>query len=184
VLAKRRVPGVRSFAVLIACALACSDPPRDPLDPEEIQDVAKDEGDAQGTDRSGTYRMEVQEAPECDCPVLLEMDLCSNAITTLATAGGSVLLSQSDGYLLLSESQGLLSMSGALGSDGAFDIAGVYGFSTVLGDIGLYLRLDGRFTAEDRFTGTLQTRALGEIEGDAVDCRNEVPVTGTRITAP
>lgn len=171
-------------AALIASTLSCSDPPADPLDPEEIQEVAKDEGDAQGSDRSGSYRIEVEKAPDCDCPVLVEMDLCSNAITTLATAGGSVLLSQTDGYLLLSESQGLLSMSGALASDGAFDIAGVYGFSTVLGDIGLYLRLDGAFTAEDRFTGTLQSRALGEIEGDAVDCRNEVPVVGTRITAP
>lgn len=182
-----RVPGVRSFAVLLACAPlpGCGDDtPADPLDPEQIQDVAKDEGDAQGSDRSGTYKISVGMVPECDCPVLMEMDLCSNALTTLTTTGGAVSLSQTDGFLLLSEEMGLLSMSGALAADGGFDIAGVYAFANVLGKVGLYVRLDGEFTGDDRFTGTLRSRALGEVEDDPVDCRTEVPVTGMRLPAP
>jgi hypothetical protein len=179
------VPGVRSFAALLVfVSSGCAEPPADPLDPAEIQDVAKDEGDARGSDRSGTYLIKVDQVPDCDCPMVNNTDLCGNELTTLATRGGVVLVTQTDGYLVVSEDQGLLSLSGALAKGGEFDVAGVYGFATVLGEIGIYLRLDGSFTAEDRFTGSLQSRALGDYEMESIDCRNEVPVTGTRIAAP
>lgn len=180
----RHVPGVRSFAALALTLTACAEDPVDPLDPAEIQDVAKDEGDAKGSDRSGTYLIKVDEVPDCDCPTVNNTDLCGNELTTLATRGGVVLVDQTDGYLLISEDQGLLSLSGALAQSGEFDIAGVYGFATVLGELGIYLRIDGSFTAEDRFTGSLQSRALGEFDMESIDCRNEVPITGTRIAAP
>ena len=112
------------------------------------------------------------------------MDLCNNDVSALASAGGQVSLSQTDGFLLVTEDMGLLSLSGAIEATGAFDVAAIHGFASALGEVALYARLTGEFTGADRFTGTVQTRALGEVDGDDIDCRTEAAVSGVRMPDP
>lgn len=166
-------------AGLTAC-LSCNGTPEDPLAPEAIDDAAKAEGDAAGSDRSGRYLITLTRAPDCDCPTVYEMDLCRTNVNALATAGGEVTLTQTDGYLLLTEDMGLLTLSGALDATGEFDIAAIHGFGSVLGEVALYMRLVGEFTDTTSFTGTVQSRALGEFDGQQIDCRTEAEVSGVR----
>ncbi len=166
----------------IALLAGCSEPaPVDPLDPEVVQEAAEAEGDARGAERSGTFAVTLGAASGCDCPPVMQVDLCVNDLTTLAEMGGAVTLTQSDGFLVLTEDMGLLNLSGALQASGEFDVAGIYGFGSVLGELGLYVRLVGRFTSADRFTGTVASRALGDLDDEDIDCRNDVEVIGTRI---
>jgi len=167
--------------LLSACTPAA---PADPLDPEEIKDVAKSEGDAAGSDHSGRYLVELTSLPDCDCPTVYEMDLCNNDVSALASSGGRVSLSQTDGFLLITEDMGLLTLSGAIEASGEFDVAAIHGFASALGEVALYARLTGGFTDPGRFTGTVQTRALGEVDGEDIDCRTEAAVSGVRMPAP
>ena len=178
----RHVPKVRWLALLLsACA---PDGPADPLDPGEIEQVAKSQGDAAGSDRSGRYLLELTSTPTCDCPTIYEMDLCNNDVSVLASTGGRVSLSQTDGFLLITEDMGLLTLSGAIEASGEFDVAAINGFASALGEVALYARLTGSFSDPDRFTGTVQTRALGEVDGDDIDCRTEAAVSGVRTPDP
>lgn len=178
----------RRCAVLLVSALllagaptACTTTePQDPLDPSVILDAAEAEGDARGNDRSGRYDITVDTTAACDCPMVAGMDLCNNELTKLAFAGGFVTLTQSDGYLVLSEDSALLSLTGALDADGDFDLAGIYGFAGVFGDISVYVHLIGDFSGEDRFSATLHSRAQGDYNSEAIDCRTEVPLYGVR----
>lgn len=170
---------------MLSCAVfACGESEADPLDPDEVKQAAQAEGDAQGVDRSGVYYVELGMASGCDCPPVMMVDLCTNDLTTLASTGGFVTLTQSDGYLVISEQAGLLNLSGALQADGAFDLAGVYGFGSVLGELGVYVRLTGRFTDDEHFTANVSSRALGDFDDEAIDCRNDVDLLGAREVLP
>jgi hypothetical protein len=160
--------------------LACSQPEADVLDPEVIKEAAEAEGDAEGSDYSGTYLVTTDASGVCDCPTIAGMDLCDNELTSLAAVGGVVELVQTDGTLILSEDAELLTLSGALNADGSFDLGGVYGFSGVVGEISVYIHLIGAFSSEQRFTGALHSRALGDYNGDPIDCRTEVELEGLR----
>ena len=178
----RPVPKARWLALLLtACAPAT---PADPLDPAEIDAVAKSEGDAVGSDHSGPYLIKLTTTPECDCPEIYGMDLCNNSISSLASTGGQVSLSQTDGFLLITEDMGLLTLSGAIEASGEFDVAAIHGFASALGEVALYVRMTGRFDDTGDFTGEVQSRALGEVEGDAVDCRTEAGLSGVRTPDP
>lgn len=174
-------PRVRALLAAWLAAAACTTTePRDPLDPSVILDAAEAEGDARGDDRSGRYDITVDTTAACDCPAVAGMDLCNNELTKLAFAGGAVTLTQSDGYLVLSEDSALLSLTGALDADGDFDLAGIYGFAGVFGDISVYVHLIGDFDGADRFSATLHSRAQGDYNSEAIDCRTEVPLYGVR----
>ena len=162
--------------MLVACAAA----PTDPLDPAEINDVARAQGDAAGSMRSGDYFLKLLTTPDCDCPTLYNVDLCRDDLNALATTGGGVHLSHTDGALLLTEDRGLLTLSGAIAANGDFDLAAIQGFGSVLGDLALYIRLTGRFTGPTQLTGTIQSRALGTVDGQDIDCRTEADLSGVR----
>ena len=170
------------LALLAACLLlACqTSEPDDPLDPDVIQEAAEAEGDARGTDFSGRFDLSLDTTGACNCPEIAGMDLCHNELTTLTTAGGSATLTQSDGYLVLSADEGLLSLTGAIDDDDSFDLAGIYGFGAVVGEVSLYIHLLGGFSSQDRFSATLHSRTRGTFNGEAVDCRTEIPLYGTR----
>ena len=175
------VPKARWLALLLmACAPAA---PTDPLDPAEINEVAKSEGDATGSDRSGGYLVKLTTTPDCDCPTIYDMDLCSNNVSSLASTGGRVSLSQTDGFLLITEDMGLLTLSGAIDASGEFDVAAIHGFASALGEVALYVRMTGIFDDAGDFTGEVQSRALGEFDGDEVDCRTEARLSGVRTPA-
>ncbi len=165
---------------LLVPLLACAQSEPDVLDPEVIQEAAEAEGDAQGSDYSGTYLVSTDASSACDCPTVAGMDLCDNELTSLAAVGGVVDLVQTDGTLILSEDAELLTLSGALDADGSFDLGGVYGFSSVVGEVSVYIHLIGGFTDEDRFTGALHSRAVGTYDGDDIDCRTQVELAGLR----
>lgn len=167
--------------LLLACRVT---EPADPLDPEVIKEAAEAEGDAKGADYSGRFDIRLDATGACDCPAVAGMDLCNNELTTLASAGGSVTITQSDGYLVLAEDAELLNLTGAVDADGSFDLAGIYGFGGVVGEISVYVHLLGGFSSEDRFSATLHSRAEGTYDGDAIDCRTEVPLYGVRNSAP
>jgi hypothetical protein len=167
---------------LFAPLLACTQPEPDVLDPEVIKEAAEAQGDAEGSDYSGTYVVATDASGVCDCPTVAGMDLCNNELTSLAAVGGVIELVQTDGTLILSEDAELLTLSGALNADGSFDLGGVYGFSGVVGEISVYIHLIGGFSSEQRFTGALHSRAVGEYQGDDIDCRTEVELDGTRFS--
>ncbi len=173
--------------LLAACTstlVGCASTPTDPLDPAEIDDVAKAQGDAAGTDRSGNYFLKLTGAAECDCPTVYQMDLCKADVNGLATGGGGIGLQQTDGNLLLTEDRGLLTLTGAIEADGSFDIAAIQAFGSVLGNVALYVRLTGRFDGPTGFTGEVQSRALGTFDGDDIDCRTDAEVAGVRVLSP
>lgn len=166
-----------ALTLLLACQT--TEPP-DPLDPEVIKEAAEAQGDAKGTDHSGRYDITVDSTAACDCPAIAGMDLCNNELTTLASAGGSVSIVQSNGSLVLSEDAELLSLTGSIDADGSFDLAGIYGFGGVVGEISVLVHLIGGFSSEDKFSATLHSRAEGKYQGDPIDCRTEVPLYGIR----
>lgn len=168
---------------LFACQslLACqTTEPADPLDPDVIKEAAEAEGDGKGTDYSGTYDISVDATAACNCPTIAGMDLCHNQLTTLASVGGSVTITQNDGFLVLSEDAQLLNLTGGVDSDGGFDLAGIYAFGGVVGELSVYVHLLGAFSSDDRFSATLHSRAEGEYNGEPIDCRTEVPLYGVR----
>ena len=175
------VPKARWLALLLlACAPAA---PTDPLDPAAINEVAKSEGDAAGSDRSGPYLIKLTSTPDCDCPTIYDMDLCNNSVSSLASTGGQVSLSQTNGFLLITEDMGLLTLSGAIEASGEFDVAAIGGFASALGEVALYVRMTGVFDDDGNFTGEVQSRALGEFDGDEVDCRTGARLSGVRTPA-
>ena len=175
-----RVPGL--WLALIA-PLSCSQPEGDPLDPAAVEEVAKSQGDATGTSRSGAYRLQLVGAPSCDCPMTSEIALCSVDLSTLTVEGVAVTISQSDGFLQLSgvSSAGQVDLSGAIEGSGDFDLGGIYDLGNVLGEGSLYIRLTGRFTGPDEFSATLLDRARGSYGDQSIDCRTEGEVVGERL---
>ncbi|MBL9100478.1 MAG: hypothetical protein JNL82_05960 [Myxococcales bacterium] len=174
----------RLRALVPALGLACgSAAPEDPLDPDAVDEVAKGEGDAEGDARSGAYRLTAEGPRTCDCPEIEGFDLCAADLTALGDQA-VVELTQADGYLLLAprSAPDLLSLAGSLDRDGAFDLGGIYDLASVLGDGDLYTRMTGEFTGADRFAAVLRSRISGTIQGQSVDCRTEVDLTGERIT--
>lgn len=178
------VPGLW-FALTLSAPLSCTHAEADPLDPSEVESVAKDEGDATGTDRSGAYQLQLTGTPDCDCPMTSEIALCSVDLSTLTVDGVAVTITQSDGYLQLSgvSTEGRVDLSGALDASGEFDLAGIYDLGNVLGDGSLYIRLGGRFTGPDEFTATLLDRADGSYGDQSIDCRTKGEVLGKRVVA-
>lgn len=176
------VPGL---CLALTAALSCSQPEVDPLAPESVEEVAKDQGDATGTSRSGAYQFQLVGTPTCDCPMTSEIALCSVDLTTLTIAGVAVTLTQSDGFLSLTGISpgggGRVDLSGALEESGDFDLGGIYDLGNVLGDGSLYIRLTGRFTGPDSLSATLLDRAEGSYRDQSIDCRTEGELLGQRI---
>lgn len=164
---------------------ACSGGEPDPLDPDVIDMVGKGQGDAEGDARSGVYVLHTAGERSCDCPTVMEFDLCEADFTQIGD-NAVVTFDQSDGYLLLAPeaAPGTLSLTGSLDADGTFDLAGVYDLGSILGDLDLTTRLGGEFAGADRFTALLRTRIRGTIQGDDIDCRTEQGVTGKRQSSP
>ncbi len=180
----RRPLTIPGLCLALTAALSCSQPEVDPLAPEAVEEVAKDQGDATGTARSGAYQFQLVGTPTCDCPMTSEIALCSTDLTTLTIAGVIVTLTQRDGFLTLSTSgsrEGLIDLSGAIEASGDFDLAGIYDLGNVLGEGSLYIRLTGRFTGPDSLSATLQDRADGSYGDQSIDCRTEGEVVGQRI---
>ncbi len=180
----RRLLMVPGLCLALTAALSCSQPEVDPLAPDEVEEVAKDQGDATGTSRSGAYQLQLVGTPTCDCPMTSEIALCSVDLTTLTIAGVSVTMTQSDGFLTLTgiSPGGRIDLSGALEDSGDFDLGGIYDLGNVLGDGSLYIRLTGRFTGPDSLSATLLDRAQGSYGDQSIDCRTEGELLGQRIT--
>lgn len=168
------------MAVLTLLSACQTTEPADPLDPDVVKAAAEAQGDAKGAEYSGRYKITVDSTAACDCPAIAGMDLCNNELTTLASAGGSVTIIQSNGSLVLSEDAELLSLTGSVNADGSFNLAGIYGFGGVVGKISVLVHLIGGFSSDDKFSATLHSRAEGEYQGDPIDCRTEVPLYGIR----
>lgn len=174
---------MRAPLLLLSLLLACGAPePTDPLDPDAVDEVAKGEGDAEGVDRSGTYRLRAAAMSACDCPEIEGFDLCAADITQLRD-DAVVGLTQADGYLVLAPQAApdILALAGSLDADGTFDLGGIYDLASVFGDGDLYTRMTGEFTDADHFTAVLRSRIDGTINDQAIDCRTEVDLTGERI---
>ena len=164
--------------------MSCSEPDADPLDPAAVEEVAKGQGDATGTSRSGAYQLQLVGTPTCDCPMTSEIALCAVDLSTLTVDGVAVNMTQSDGFLTMTgvSTEGRVDLSGALEHSGDFDLAGIQDLGSVLGDGNLYIRLTGRFTGVDTLSATLLDRARGSYGDQSIDCRTEGDVLGQRIT--
>ena len=186
--ARRALSRLLALAPL-AGGLTCSHAEPDPLDPDVVEDIAKEQGDAEGSDRSGAYTLKVADTPTCDCPATSEIALCSVDLTTFTNMGVVAHLTQNDGALVLAaegpesgvDFVGDLTLSGPLDSSGDFDLGGIYDLGSLISAGNLYIRLTGRFTGADRFEATLSDRARGSYGDQSIDCRTEAQVVGTRV---
>lgn len=170
-----RTIALRCFATL-AVGVACtptSSADQDPLDPALIHELALAQGSAQGDARSGPWTFEFNEQ-SCDCPSFEidgeQLDLCK--LASFATL--EVELLEGSGLLGISAPQvpefGLL--TGAIEADGSFVVAGTQDLSNLAGSLEALRRMDGRFSADDALAeGWVGQRLIGEVPGQAIDCR-------------
>lgn len=165
--------------------LTCSEPEPDPLDPGVVEDIAREEGDAEGSDQSGQYVFESVGTPTCDCPMTSQIALCSVDLSTLTTIGVEINIIQSDGALVISAEgpDGAIALSGAIDADGGFDVGGVYNLSSVIGEADIFIRLTGTFSAPGSLTASLLDRVKGQFGDQSIDCRTEGEVAATRVPA-
>lgn len=160
----------RRLPALLAVAWACADEPEfDPLDPELIGEISLARGSAVGSTHGGTWTFEFT-LDTCDCPSI-EFDGQTQDLCELASfAPDDVQVSHSNGRLAIPV--GPITLTGAIESDGTFIVASHHDLSTVLGPLESLARIDGEFDSSSTFAeGMVQQRLLGDLAGDALDCR-------------
>lgn len=178
-----RAPGrVVIVALLVGGLLACAEQPAgDWLDEAVLLELAAEQGSASGSSWSGSYALELG-TTSCDCPsVALEgetIELCS--LVELAT--GELELSHADGFVVAPFGEGML--SGPVEADGSFALASVQDVSTLLGPTKLLARIEGTLGLVEggaTLRGEAGQRLVGELAGDAIDCRWLGTVDATRL---
>ncbi|PRQ02127.1 hypothetical protein ENSA5_25860 [Enhygromyxa salina] len=163
-------------AAVFGCALGCADADpldADPLDAELIRELSMGQGSATGDARSGPWQFTF-ETESCDCPSFefdgQTQDLC-------ALAGYVALdleLIEGSGVLAIPTGPGAEAgvLTGAIESDGSFDLASRHDAATVAGPLESLQRMDGEFRdGNTRAMGWAGQRLIGEAAGSAVDCR-------------
>jgi hypothetical protein len=171
----------RSHVLALACmlALACvADPQVDPLDPELIQELSLARGSATGNVHGGSWQFAF-ELETCDCPSI-ELDGQAQDLCELVQfVPDELQVVHADGILAIPI--GPITSTGAIESDGSFVVASRHDVSTLLGQLESLARIDGQFDASSTHAdGSVAQRLLGELAGDALDCRWLGSFTATR----
>lgn len=157
----------------------------DPLDAELIRELSMAQGDHAGSDHGGAWSLEL-EPGECDCP---SVDL-DGAPVSLCELGA---LSVAEPIVVeIVEGSGVLAiptgpdapfgvLTGAVWADGSFDVAARHDATTLVGPLEVLTRLDGQFSEDGAVaSGWAGQRLIGDILGEAVDCRQIGTFFGAR----
>ena len=193
---------MRAFLVTVSVFVAlssCKSDPFDPLDPDHVNDVGNDMGDAKGEAYSGRFALDITPL-DCDCPTLIpedfpdlgaglgldpddEIDPCDQLAIFYgvddATAGSQVDVIQTDGFLAWTS--WLPPLSGPVDADGTFTVVGSEDFSETFVDARMVSRVDAEYSSDDAFLGVMQQRIIASLLDRNVDCRSTHQVSGTRI---
>ena len=179
----------RPSTLALPLALAGCSPgepdPIDPLDAELIRELSMAQGDASGSAHAGTWSVRFEQ-DSCDCPSLTingePVDLCE--LGALALADETPLeFSEGGGVLAITTGPGspFGVLTGAIASDGSFDVASRHDASTLVGALETLTRIDGSFDAGGgEVSGWAGQRLIGAPLGDAIDCRQVGSFTGSR----
>lgn len=168
---------IAGAAVIVALGWApgCvdADAQVDPLAAELIRELSMAQGAATGDARSGSWRFTF-ETDSCDCPSL-ELDGESQELCALASYAALDLdLIEGSGVLAIPtgpDAQAAV-LTGAIESDGSFDVASHHDGTTIVGPLESLQRMDGEFRDGDTSAnGWAGQRLIGEVAGSGIDCR-------------
>jgi len=173
---RRLTAASRALALLLASS-ACEEP--DPLDPDELQRLARAQGDARGGDYAGLYLM-TGRSGACACPELQGVDLCRTL--SLGDAAIPVVASQHDGLIVL-ELADIVAYLGGVDRDGTFAVAAILNAGLIAATGELLSRIDGEFS-DGGFVGVLQNRLVGAYLAREVDCRVSTELTALKFFGP
>ena len=165
---------VALVASLVAASVGCgADPdPVDPLDPELLRELARAQGTASGSARSGTFVLELA-TDSCDCPSVEFEGQAVDICTFAALSGAAVELLEGSGVLAIADGTESMFMMlrGAIEADGSFIVAETRNLTTLVGPLDALRRMDGQFLDESSAEGWAGQRLIGELGGEHVDCR-------------
>jgi hypothetical protein len=189
------VRGLRLVGLLLALASAGSAACKagngdgDPLSADAIDSISQEEGDAEGTEWSGTY-LTTFTLLSCDCPTVelqmggmpVDFDICE-AVDFAPNDGSSpATLLQTDGLLLFTlEDAG--QMTGPIQSNGEFSVGSRVNLDSLVFENEFLGRIDGELDDDDgpaHFTALYQQRVVAEYLGEDIDCRAKFDLDGTR----
>lgn len=163
----------RSVAVLLlAASVGCGDDEPDPLDRELLRELSLAQGTASGSARSGSFTLEFS-TDSCDCPSVA-IDGQSYDICTLARlADAEAQASEGSGVLAITPGNQVTLdvLTGAIESDGRFDIAQIHDATALIGKLEALRRMAGEFSDENTAAGWAGQRLIGELVDQPVDCR-------------
>ena len=159
-----------TLGLALGLALACAGEAEvDPLDPEQIHDLALDRGSATGTMYGGSWSFDFT-LDSCNCPSIEVGGETQDLCVLVQFVSGDLEVTHVDGLLAIAV--GPITATGAVETDGTFVVASQYDASTILGPIESLARMDGQFVDNSSHVdGTMAGRLLGELAGDPLDCR-------------
>ncbi|TPV93896.1 MAG: hypothetical protein B7733_18025 [Myxococcales bacterium FL481] len=174
----------------IACAMlafACGPRPdaRDPLDPDVLEDLGQEQGNAVGDTWSGVYRLE-SERIDCNCPTISDAH-GSVAICELETLNqpedARIEVIQADGQLLWLTPVEEIRLTGSVDANGSFVVTAVQTEAAAAVTLQSLSRAEGQLERPPapRFHADYWQRVSGELGDETIDCRSHFDVVGTRI---
>lgn len=178
---------MRRWCLLISLASACGPDPieTDPLAPDVLDDLGKQQGDATGTAWSGWYLLDMDRS-DCDCPTFeFEQEMVAVCdLDDLAKSEDEVTVEvrQADGQLVMMAEDDL-QLTGSVDADGTFVLTAVRNEAVPVGTLQSLSRVEGRLTRPDapQFQADYWQRFSGELGNEPVDCRTRYDVAGARI---
>lgn len=159
---------VLSFLLIPAAslAIACGGGADGPLDKDGVTGLPT--GSGTGAAASGSYQAELR---TLGCSGTCPTGSCREG----SVASGTLSLVQRDGYLSMTAAGALL--EGGIDADGAYLVGG---WTTIQsGAVQQAFRSDGVYTGNG-FSGAIEARRWGTLEGQAVDCTESGTITATR----
>jgi hypothetical protein len=177
------------LACVLLLVIGCQEAPGE-LDRALVNELSRTRGEAQGSDRSGRYYVNVS-AQSCECPIDLVSpfewaSICGPLTLLEAGMAGDIDAVEADGLLLL-RLPSIGSLTGPIEPDASFSVGAVVDLDSPVSDGAIVYRADGFFREasgpprDEPYTAwaidmSVRRRLVGEILGESSDCTESVLV--------